>query len=135
MSLHKNQTWELVELPKKKKAIGSKWIYRKKETSLEKDGAKYNARLLAKGFAQKEGIDYNEIFSLVVKHTSIKILLSIVATEDLELDQLDVKMTFLHGNLEEEIYMQHLEGFKEPSKENLVCRLKKYLYGLKQSLR
>ena len=88
-----------------------------------------------KGFAQKEGIDYNKIFSPVVKHTSIRILLSIVATHNLELEQLDVKTSFLHGNLEEEIYMVHLEGFKEPGKEKLVCRLMKSLYGLKQSPR
>ena len=103
-SLHKNHTWELVELPKKKKAIGSKWIYRKKEIS-SSEGAKYKARLVAKGFAQKEGVDYNEIFSLVVKHTSIRILLSLVVTHDLELEQLDVKIAFLHGSLEQEIYM------------------------------
>ena len=68
-----------MELPTKKKAIGSKWIYRKKEVS-SSEGAKFKDRLVAKGFAQKEGIDYNEIFSPVVKHTSIRILLSFVAT-------------------------------------------------------
>ena len=68
-----------MELPKKKKSISSKWIYRKKEISLS-EGAKFKARLLAKGFTQKEEIDYNEIFSLIVKHTLIRILLSIVAT-------------------------------------------------------
>ena len=85
-SLHKNHTWELVELPKKKRAIGRKWIYRKKETSLEDGGAKYKARLVAKVFSQKEGVDYNEIFSPIVKHTSIRILLSLVVTQMLELE-------------------------------------------------
>ena len=71
----------------------------------------------------------------MVKHTSIRVLLSLVAQGDLELEQLDVKTVFLHGDLEEEIYMYQLEGFKVEGKENQVCRLKKSLYGLKQSLR
>ena len=87
---------------------------------------------MAKGFAQNEGIDYNEVFSLVVKHTSIRILLVIVAEYELELAQLDVKTTFLYGDLEEEIYMIQPCGFKVTGNENHVCRLIKSLYGLKQ---
>lgn len=134
-SLQKNQTWKLVKLPRGSRAIGCKWVFRKKEALSEKDGEKYKARLVAKGFSQKEGIDYNEIFSPVVKHTSIRLLLSIVASQDMELEQLDVKTAFLHGDLEEVIFMQQPEGFKEPGKEDLVCRLQKSLYGLKQSPR
>ncbi|GMP51093.1 hypothetical protein CsSME_00017460 [Camellia sinensis var. sinensis] len=134
-SLHKNQTWELVQLPKGKKAIGCKWVYTKKEGILGRDNIRFKARLVAKGYAQKEGIDYNEVFSPVVKHTSIRIVLALVAQFDLELAQLDVKAAFLHGDLEEEIYMSQPDGFKIAGKENWACKLNKSLYGLKQSPR
>ena len=117
-SLHKNRTWELVRLPKGKKAIGCKWVYAKKEGFPGKNEIRYKARLVAKGYAQKEGIDYNEVFSPVVKHSSIRILLALVAQYDLELVQLDVKTAFLHGDLEEEIYMTQPDGFKVAGKEN-----------------
>ena len=134
-SLHKNKTWDVVPLPVEKTAIGCKWVYKRKEDPTKSDGTRFKARLVAKGFAQKEGVDYNEIFSPVVKHTSIRVLLSLVAHGDLELEQLDVKTAFLHGDLEEEIYMYQLEGFKVEGKESQVCRLRKSLYGLKQSPR
>ncbi|KAG8492333.1 hypothetical protein CXB51_009816 [Gossypium anomalum] len=134
-SLHKNKTWELVTLPKGKKAIGCKWVYAKKEGFPDKNEIRYKARLVAKSYAQKEGIDYNEVFSPVVKHSSIRILLALVAQYDLELVQLDVKTAFLHGDLEEEIYMTQPDGFKVAGKENWVCKLTKSLYGLKQSPR
>ena len=132
-SLLKNKTWEVVPLPVGKTAIGCKWVYKRKEDPSKLDKVRYKARLVAKGFAQKEGVDYNEIFSPMVKHTSIRVLLSLVAHGDLELEQLDVKTTFLHGDLDEEIYMYQPKGFKVEGKENLVCRLRKSLYGLKQS--
>ena len=90
---------------------------------------------MVKGFAQKKGIDFDEIFSPVFKMNSIRTILSLVAMEDLHLEQLDVKTTFLHGDLEEEIYMQQPEGYEVKGKEKLVCRLKKSLYGLKQAPR
>ena len=77
-------------------------------------------------------MDFNEIFAPVVKMTSIRTVLSIAASMDLEVEQLDVKTTFLHGDLGEEIYMQQSEGFVKKGKEHLVCQLKKSLYGLKQ---
>ncbi|GJT27804.1 transposable element [Tanacetum coccineum] len=134
-SLQKNQTWELTNLPEGKKAIGCKWVYAKKEGFPGQDNVRYKARLLAKGYAQKEGIDYNEVFSLVIKHSSIRILLALVAELDLELVQMDVKTAFLHGDLEEEIYMVQPEGFKVAGKAHEVCKLHKSLYGLKQSPR
>ncbi|CAN1285750.1 Retrovirus-related Pol polyprotein from transposon TNT 1-94, partial [Linum perenne] len=131
-SLEKNKTWSLVQLPSGKRAIGCKWVFAKKD---DKSGIRFKARLVAKGYAQKEGIDYNEIFSPVVKHSSIRILLALVAQFDLKLEQLDVKTAFLHGDLEEEIYMAQPDGFQVAGKEKWVCNLKKSLYGLKQSPR
>ncbi|BFG24559.1 hypothetical protein CerSpe_108330 [Prunus speciosa] len=134
-SLHRNSVWELVPKPKDRKVIGCKWVFRKKEGICEKEPTRFKVRLVAKGYLQKEGIDYDEIFSPVVKHTSIRLLLSIAAQWDMEVEQMDVKTAFLHGDLEEDIYMSQPQGFVEASKGNLVCRLKKSLYGLKQSPR
>ena len=112
----------------------NKWVYRVKT---EHDGSKrFKARLVVKGFQQKKGIDYSEIFSPVVKLTTIRVVLGIVAAENLHLEQLDVKTAFLHGDLEEDIYMQQQpEGFAIQERENQVCKLKKSLYGLKQAPR
>ena len=103
-SLVNNQTSDLVKLPAGKRVLQNKWVYRLKE----EDGGKkrYKARLVVKGFAQKKGIDFDEIFSHVVKMTSIRTILSLVVVEDLHREQLDVKTSFLHGDLEEDIYMQ-----------------------------
>ncbi|KAK3022503.1 hypothetical protein RJ639_046780 [Escallonia herrerae] len=132
-SLYKNQMWELVKPSVGQKIIGCKWVYKKKEGILELEDAKYKARLVVKDFTQKEGIDYNEIFSPVVKHTSIRMLLAVVALYNLELEQIDVKTTFLHGELKEQIFMRQPEGFVIQDKEGHVFLLKKSLYGLKQS--
>ena len=75
---------------------------------------------MAKGYSQKEGIDFSEVFSPVVRHTSIRVLLSIIAAQDLELEQMDVKMTFLHGHLEERIYMEQPPDFRDPGSEGKV---------------
>ena len=99
-SLHKNQTWELVKPPRGQKIIGCKWVFKKKEGIPSVESIRYKARLVAKGYSQKEDIDFNEVFSPVVKHTSIRVLLAMVAWFDLELEQLDVKTSFLHGELE-----------------------------------
>ncbi|GJZ97609.1 retrovirus-related pol polyprotein from transposon TNT 1-94 [Tanacetum coccineum] len=133
-ALHKNKTWELVPLPGGRKPIGNKWVYKIKRNG-DDQVERYRARLVVKGYAQKEGIDFNEIFSPVVRMTTVRVVLAMCATYDLHLEQLDVKTAFLHGNLEEEIYMLQPEGFKQKGKENLVCRLKKFLYGLKQAPR
>ena len=133
-SLLKNDTYELVELPKGRKALWNKWVFKLKKDS---DGKllKYKARLVVKGFGQKKGIDFDEIFSPVVKMSSIRVVLSLTASLDLELEQLDVKTAFLHGDLNEEIYMSQPEGFEVKGKEHMVCKLKKSLYGLKQAPR
>ena len=130
MALHVNQMWDLVPLPKDKKALPCKWVYRYKLTP--HDGQpKYKAWLVAKGFKQEHGIDFDEVLSPVVKMTTLRSVLALVATKDLHLHQMDVKTAFLHGDLHEEVYMQQPEGFFEKGKEQLVCRLRKSLYGLK----
>jgi hypothetical protein len=124
----------LVQFLAEKRALQNKWVYKLKE---EYGGKKrYSARLVVKGFAQKKCIDFDEIFSLVDKMTSIRTILSLVVVEYLHLEQLDVKITtFFRGNLDEEIYMQQPHGYEVKGKKKLVCRLKKSLYGLKQAPR
>ena len=102
-SLLGNHICDLVELTKDKKALHNKWVYR---LNNEYDDSKwYKARLVVKGFEQKHGIDYSEVFFLVVKNTTIRLVLRMVASENLHLEQLDVKIAFFHGDLEKEIYM------------------------------
>ncbi|MCO5603008.1 hypothetical protein L7F22_057150 [Adiantum nelumboides] len=138
-SIIANETWELIELPQGKQALPCKWVYKKKYTA-EDPEPKYKARLVAKGFKQKKGVDFDEIFSPVVKMTTLRLVLGlVVATEDLELNQMDVKTAFLHGDLEEDVYIVQPEGFemesKKPKRAKLVCRLCKALYGIKQGSR
>ncbi|KAH9651033.1 hypothetical protein KPL70_026595 [Citrus sinensis] len=134
-SLVRNQTWILVPNPGNRKIVSCKWIFKKKEGIPGVEDSRYKARLVARGFTQKEGIDFNEIFSPMVKHSLIRILLAMVALFDLELEQIDVKTAFLHGNLEENILMSQPEGFEEKGHEDYVCLFKRSLYGLKQSSR
>jgi len=133
-SMKTNKVWDLVDLPKERKAIGNKWILKVKRKS---DGSieRHKARLVAKGFTQEVGIDYEETFSPVVKFTSIRLLLAIVARLDLELHQMDVKTAFLNGELNEEIYIEQPVGFVVKGQEKKVCKLKRSIYGLKQSSR
>nr|KYP42640.1 Retrovirus-related Pol polyprotein from transposon TNT 1-94 [Cajanus cajan] len=133
-SLHDNHTYDLVKLPKGKRALENRWIFRVKQES-NSTSPRYKARLVVKGFRQRNDVDFNEIFSPVVKMSSIRTVLSLVATLDLEVEQMDVKTAFLHGNLEEEIYMKQPDGFLVEGKEDHVCRLRKSLYGLKQAPR
>ncbi|KAG8478240.1 hypothetical protein CXB51_028177 [Gossypium anomalum] len=126
---------DLVKLPKGKKTIRCKWVFKKKEGTPGVEEPIYKAKLVAKGYSQIPGVDFTNVFSPVVKHSSIRALLGIVAMHDLELEELDVKTAFLHGELEEDIYMQQPECFIVSEKENYVCLLRKSLYGLKQSPR
>ena len=96
---------------------------------------RYKTRLIAKGFAQKEGIDYKETFSPISKKDSLRIIMTLVSHFELELQKMDVKTTFLNGNLEKEAYMKQLKGFSSSGGEHLVCKLKKSIYGLKQASR
>ena len=133
-SLYQNRTWELRELPSGRSAIKSKWIFKRK---VQSDGTldRYKARLVVKGCSQQEGVDYEETFAPVMKFAIFRMLLARGAMEDMELHQVDVKTAFLHGDLDEEIFMFQPDGFQEKGKEHLVCRLQKALYGLKQAPR
>ena len=134
-SIEQNKTWELVPLPKGQKVLPCKWVFKKKFTSPNAT-PKYKARLVAKGFKQEYGIDFEEIFLLVVKMMTLRLMLALAATtKNLELAQMDVKTAFLHGDLDEEIYMAQPEGFEKSGKEHMVCKLRKSLYGLKQAPR
>ena len=133
-SLYDNDTFELVKLPKGKRALKNRWVYRLKQEE-GSSTPKYKARLVVKGFSQRKGVDFDEIFSPVVKLSSIRSVLAMAASLDLEIEQMDVKTAFLHGDLEEDIYMEQLEGFQVQDKEDYVCKLKKSLYGLKQAPR
>lgn len=129
ISLKETGTYELTDLPSNKNAIGCKWVFK---TKPEKDGIRYKARLVAQGFSQKFGQDYNEVFAPVARAPTIRLLLSLAGKRNLIVKQFDVKTAFLNGELEEEIYMCQPPGFKNGDK---VFRLRKSLYGLKQAAR
>ncbi|KAI5315215.1 hypothetical protein L3X38_044391 [Prunus dulcis] len=118
-SLHENHTYDLVNLPKGRRALKNKWVYRLK-TEKNNSKPRFKARLVVKGFNQKKGIDFEEIFSPVVKMSSIRVVFGLAASLNLEIKQLDMKTAFLHGDLEEEIYMEQPEGFKVKGKEDLI---------------
>ena len=109
-SMANNQVWDLLELPEGFRAVGCKWVYKTK-TDASGNIERYKARLVTKDFLQNEGIDYHDTFSPVSKKDSLRIILALVAHFDLELHQMDVKMAFLNGELEEEVYMTQPKGF------------------------
>jgi hypothetical protein len=129
-ALDANRTWELVPLPEGKKAIGCKWVYKMKHNS---DGSisKYKVRLVAKGYAQTHGIYYEERFALVTKMATVKTVIVVAASRGWVLRQMDVKNAFLHGELQEEVYLDQPPGYEDMSHPDYVCRLRKILYGLK----
>ena len=133
-ALLQNNTWEIVTLPTGKKPVGCKWVYTLKCKS---DGSldRYKARLVARGYTQMYGIDYQETFAPVAKINTIRILISLAVNLDWPLNQYDIKNAFLHGNLKEEIYMEIPPGYEGFNNKGKVCKLKRALYGLKQSPR
>ena len=133
-SIDKNLTWILVKPPVNCRPIGVKWIYKVKRNSTG-EITRHKARLVAKGYSQKKGKDYDEVFSPVARAESIRILLALSAQFKWKVHHLDVKLAFLNGEIEEEIYVHQLVGFIKKGKEDYVLKLKKALYGLKQAPR
>jgi hypothetical protein len=129
--LKKTGTWILVERPPNTNIVGNKWVLKVK---IMPDGStKYKARLVAQGFTQRPGVDYDETYSPVVRYASLRCLFALAAYYDWEVHHLDVKSAYLNGKLEETIYMRQPEGFCKADQEHLVCKLQKGLYGLKQA--
>src|SRR3954464_2067313 len=133
-SMYENQVWNLVELPHDRKGVENKCIFKRK-TDVDGNVTVYKDRLVAKGFRQIQGVDYDETFSPVAKLKSVRIRLAIAAYYDYEIWQMDVKMAFLNGDIDEELYMMQPKGFVDPKDANKVCKLQRSIYGLKQASR
>ncbi|GKV21142.1 hypothetical protein SLEP1_g31150 [Rubroshorea leprosula] len=134
-ALHNNNTWTLVPSPSPQlNIVGSKWVFK---TKLHPDGSieRFKARLVARGFSQVPGLDFDETFSPVLKPTTLRLVIALATTLSWPLKQLDVKNAFLHGKLKEEVYMSQPLGFEDPIHPNHVCKLNKSIYGLKQAPR
>ena len=133
-SLMKNKTWTLVPRPADINVVGNRWLYKLKRNG---DGTinRFKSRLVAQGFTQTHGIDYDEVFSPVARNSAIRCLLALANANDWEIHQMDVKTAFLNGILDCDVYMEQPPGFIDPEKPDYVCKLEKSLYGLKQSAR
>ena len=132
-SMYINQAWTLVDPPEGITPIGCKWIFKKK-TNMEGNVITYKVRLVAKGYRQKQGVDYDETFSPVAMLKSIRILLAIAPHYDYEIWKMDLMIAFLNGNLTEEVYMTHPEGFISEN-DSKVFKLQRSVNGLKQASR
>eukprot|EP00253_Pinus_taeda_P022296 PITA_22296 len=133
-AIERNKTWDLVDLPKGKKVIGVKWVYKTK-CNAEGKIERHKERLVVKGYKQQYGRDYEETFAPVARMETVRAVSSIAAKNKWKVYQMDVKSAFLNGVLNEEVYIEHPLGYERKGQEHKVCRLKKSLYGLKQAPR
>lgn len=133
-AVERNQTWTLTKLPEGQKRIDLKWIFKAKRDASGKI-VKYKARIVAKGYVQEQGIDFDEIFAPVTRLETVRLLLALAAKNGWEIHYLDVKSAFLNGELNEVVYISQPEGFIKKGQEHLVYRLSKALYGLRQAPR
>ena len=133
-SIEKNDTWEMCNLPKGHKTIGVKWVFKRKLNKIS-EVDKYKARLVVKVYKQQYEVDYTEVFSLVARHGTIRLVVALAAQNSWPIFQLDVKSVFLHGYLEEQVFIEQPLGYIKVGNENKVYKLKKALYGLKQASR
>jgi hypothetical protein len=133
-SIIKNDVWEIVLGPKRKDVVSFKWLFKIKHAA---DGSieKYKARFVARGFSQKEGIDYEETFVPVARYTSIRTIIALATKIKSKLHKMNIKTAFLNGVIEEEVYIEQPQGFEVEDGKSHVCKLKKALYGLKQAPR
>jgi hypothetical protein len=133
-ALCQTRTWVLVPRPPGVNIVGSKWVFKTKH---KPDGSieKHKARLVARGFTQQHGLDYGETFSPVVKPATVRLVLSLAVSRGWVLRQVDVSNAFLHGYLQEDVYMQQPPGFEDARFPSHVCKVQCALYGLKQSPR
>ena len=129
-AMEDNKTFSLVRLPAGKRAVGCRWVFTMKDGP---NGEFAKARLVAQGFSQREGIDYNETFSPVIRYDSVRVLLAVAASRQFKVHQMDVTTAFLHGDIDAEIYMKQPPGFEDAKKADYVWKLHKSIYGLKQS--
>ncbi|KAD4177986.1 hypothetical protein E3N88_26577 [Mikania micrantha] len=133
-AMYRNKTWELVPKPTDAKVVSCKWVYKLKQ---KPDGSveRFKARLVARGFSQEYGVNYEETFSPVAKLTTVRVLLAVAVSKQWELIQMDVNNAFLYGELDHVIYMDKPDVFESEDHPGYVCKLKKAIYGLKQSPR
>ena len=130
-SIDEHKVWSLTDRPKDCNTIKCKWIFKRK---ISDDGSvRYKARLVAQGFTQRPGIDYDETFSPVVRFESIRAMIAHAAKQNWHIHQMDVSTAFLNGEITENLYLEQPEGYLKANHENQVCKLHKALYGLKQS--
>ena len=133
-AIRDNETWELTELPAGHRAIGLKWVFKIKKDP-QGNVIKHKALLVAKGYAQREGIDFEEVFAPVARMETVRVLVALTAHRGWHVHHMDMKLAFLNGELAEKVYVRQPEGFVDTNNRQAVLKLRKALYGLRQAPR